>query len=99
MELEARFILLSAVQPKLAVAIGKMARAIRFLRPNAVIVAGLWSLPPTGAARLMRKIRESEVAEVYTHLDKAVQGVASLISPVAQKLPSEALARRSNGET
>jgi predicted PurR-regulated permease PerM len=99
MELEARFILLSAVQPKLAVAIGKMARAIRFLRPNAVIVAGLWSLPPTGAARLMRKIRESEVAQVYTHLDKAVQGVASLISPVAQELPSEALPRRSNGET
>ena len=99
MELGARFILLSAVQPKLAVAIGKMARAIRFLRPDAFIVAGLWSLPPTGAVRLIRKIRESEVAEVYTHLDKAVQGVASLISPVAQELPSEALPRRSNGET
>jgi predicted PurR-regulated permease PerM len=98
-ELEARFILLSAVRPQLAVSIGKTVRAIRFLRPDAIIMAGLWSLPPTGAARLIRKIRESEVGEVYTHLDKAVQGVATLISPVGQELPAEALPRRSNGET
>jgi predicted PurR-regulated permease PerM len=98
-ELQARFILLSAVQPKLAVAIGEMARAIRFLRPEAIIVAGLWSLPSTGAARLMRKIQESEVAEIYTHLDKAVRGIVTLVSPVGQESRPEALPQRSNGET
>jgi len=97
-ELQARFILLSAVQPNLAVAIAKMARAIRFLRPEAIIMAGLWSLPPTGAARLMRKVQDSEVTEIYTHLDKAVRGVVTLISPVGQDLRSEALPQRSNGE-
>jgi predicted PurR-regulated permease PerM len=97
-ELQAQFILLSAVQPKLAVAIGEMARAIRFLRPEAIIVAGLWSLPSTGAARLMRKIQESEVAEIYTHLDKAVRGIVTLVSPVGQESRPEALPQRSNGE-
>jgi predicted PurR-regulated permease PerM len=98
-ELQARFILLSAVQPKLAVAIGKMARTIRFLRPEAIIMAGLWSLPSTGAGRLMRKIQESEVAEIYTHLDKAVRGIVTLVSPVGQESRPEALPQRSNGET
>jgi predicted PurR-regulated permease PerM len=98
-ELQARFILLSAVQPNLAVAIGKMARAIRFLLPEAVIMAGLWSLPPTGAARLMKKIQESENAEIYTHLDKAVRGIVTLISPVGNDLHPEALPQRSNRET
>jgi predicted PurR-regulated permease PerM len=95
-ELQAQFILLSAVQPKLAVAIGEMARAIRFLRPEAIIMAGLWSLPSTGAARLMRKIQESEVAEIYTHLDKAVRGIVTLVSPVGQESRPEALPQRSN---
>ncbi|HET9378979.1 MAG TPA: hypothetical protein VFO40_28665, partial [Chthoniobacterales bacterium] len=91
-------VLLSAVQPNLAVAIGKMARAIRFLRPEAIIMVGLWSLPPTGAARLMRKIQESKVAEIYTHLDKAVRGAVTLISPVGHDLHPEALPQHSNRE-
>jgi predicted PurR-regulated permease PerM len=98
-ELQSRFVLLSAVQPNSAVAIGKMARAIRFLRPEAIIVAGLWSLPPTGAARLMRKIQESEVAAIYTHLDKAVRGIVTLIYPAGQEIRHEAMPERSNGES
>ena len=39
------------------------------------------ALPPEAAARLIRKIKESQSCSVYTDLDQAVQGIASLIIP------------------
>jgi hypothetical protein len=54
-ELEARYVVLSAIESRSAIAVGKMTRSIQTLLPDAVIVVGLWSLPITGAARFIRK--------------------------------------------
>jgi hypothetical protein len=62
-----------------------MAWSIQALLPDAAIVIGLWSLPPEGAARLIKRISESQACSVYTNLDQAVQGIASLITPARQE--------------
>ena len=80
-ELDAKCVVLSAVESRAALAVSKMARFIRSLLPNAVVVIGLWSLPPEGAARLVRRIRESSVQSVYTNLEEAVRGISALPSP------------------
>ena len=84
-ELEARYVVLSAIESRSVIAVGKMSRSIQALLPDAVIVVGLWSLPPTGAARLIRKIRESGVGGIYTNLEHAVRGIALLTSPTPQE--------------
>jgi predicted PurR-regulated permease PerM len=84
-ELEARYVVLSAIESRSVIAVGKMTRSIQTLLPDAVIVVGLWSLPPTGAARLIRKIRESGVGGIYTNLDHAVRGITLLASPTPQE--------------
>ena len=84
-ELEARYVVLSAVESRSVIAVGKMTRSIQMLLPDAVIVVCLWSLPPTGAARLVRRIRESGVGGIYTNLDHAVKGIALLISATPQE--------------
>jgi len=61
-----------------------MARAIQSELPDIVIVIGLWSLPPAGAARLIRRIKESSV-HVYTNLDEAVRGISALALPPPQE--------------
>jgi hypothetical protein len=38
------------------------------------IVVGLLSLPWEGAARLVKRIRESQACKVYTSLDEALEG-------------------------
>jgi hypothetical protein len=80
-KLNAEFIVLSAIESRTQVAVGNVTRSIQSLLPNAVIAIGLWSLPPAGAARLIRRIRESLAHRVYTTLDEAVQGVFSLAFP------------------
>ena len=70
-----------AIEARSAMSVGKMARVIQMLLSDAIIVVGLWSLPPEGGARLVRKIKESLLCTVYTNLDEAVQGIASLIIP------------------
>jgi hypothetical protein len=80
-ELGAKCIVISAIEARSALSVGKMARSLQLSFPEAVIVIGLWSLPPEGAARLIRKIKESQDCGVYTDLDQAVQGIASLIIP------------------
>jgi predicted PurR-regulated permease PerM len=77
-KLEARFVLLSALESRSLVIIGEMAQSIKILLPDAVIMIGLWSLPPEGAARLIKKIRASELGDVYTNFGQAVRGIASL---------------------
>jgi predicted PurR-regulated permease PerM len=80
-ELDARCILLSTIGSRAQVAVGNLTRSIQSQLPDAVILIGLWNLPPAGAARLIRRIRESSVHRVYTNLDEAVQGVSSLAFP------------------
>jgi hypothetical protein len=69
--------------------VGKMARSLQISLPDAVIAIGLWSLPPEGAARLIRKIKESQDCGVYTDLEQAVQGIASLIIPGRKEVRPE----------
>ena len=84
-ELEARYVVLSAIESRSVIAVGNMTRSIQTSLPDAVIVVGLWSLPLTGAARLIRRIRESGVSGIYTNLDHAVRGIALLTSPTPQE--------------
>jgi predicted PurR-regulated permease PerM len=80
-ELGAKCVVISAIETRSAISVGKMARSLQISLPDAVIVIGLWSLPSEGAARLIRKIKESQDCGVYTDLERAVQGIASLIIP------------------
>jgi predicted PurR-regulated permease PerM len=81
-ELAPRGIVLSAIESRSAVTVGKMAHSIQQLHPGALIFVGLWSLPREGAARSVRKIKESSGSIVYTSLGEAVRGITSLISAV-----------------
>jgi len=79
-ELGARGIVLSAIESRSAITVGKMAHSIQQLIPGALVFVGLWSLPREGAARSVRKIKESSGSVVYTNLNEAVRGMTSLIS-------------------
>jgi predicted PurR-regulated permease PerM len=93
-ELEARYVLLSTTDPRSTAAVGKMADSLRALLPDAAILVGFWSLPPSGAAQLFRKIKESAANDIYTNLDQSVRGIASLISSaVAGSRPNYPLAK------
>jgi hypothetical protein len=87
--LAAGCIVLSAIEPRSAMVAGNTAKSIRLALPDAIIVVCLWSLPPTGAARLVRKIQESVGGGVYTNLEQAVRGIASLVSSASQNPPPE----------
>jgi predicted PurR-regulated permease PerM len=91
-ESKARYIVLSAIESRSATAAVQMARSIQNSIPDALIAVGLWSLPPEGAARLIRKIKVSEVGAVYTNLEQAVRGVSSLVSLSQQEANPEAAA-------
>jgi predicted PurR-regulated permease PerM len=84
-EKQAKCILLSAIEARSALSIGKIARSIKSVLPEAVVLVGLWSLPPHGGARIIRKIRESSVGNVYTSLEQAIRGIASLVSTVSEE--------------
>jgi predicted PurR-regulated permease PerM len=88
-ELAPKCVLVSAIEVRSAMAVGKMARSIQMLLPGSVVVIGLWSLPSEGAARLLRRIRESLTSKVYTNLEQAVQGIASLIVPARPEAQPE----------
>jgi predicted PurR-regulated permease PerM len=89
-ELGARAIVLSAVESRSAITVGKMAHSIQLLLPEALIFVGLWSLPREGASRSVRKIKESSGSIVYTNLDEAVRGISSLIATGEKELPAPA---------
>jgi hypothetical protein len=76
---------LSAIESRSAITVGKMAYSIQRLIPDAVIFVGLWSLPRENAARSVRKIKESSGTVVYTNLDEAVRGITTLLSSVDQE--------------
>jgi len=80
-ELKASRILLSAAEPKSVTTIGRMAHSIKLELPDALILVGLWSLPAEGAARWVKRINDSSGSEIYTNIDEAVRGIASLARP------------------
>ena len=68
-----------------------MAHSIKLEVPDALILVGLWSLPTEGAARWVRRIKESSGSALYTNIDQAVRGIVSLVPQVADELPRPAL--------
>jgi predicted PurR-regulated permease PerM len=88
-EMQPQWILVSAIEARSALAVGKMARSIKMALPETVILIGLWSLPPQGGARVIRKITESSVGGVYTSMEQAVRGIASLVSIASEETCSD----------
>ena len=78
-ELQAKCVLLSAIESRSALAIGNMTRSIKAVLPDVMVSVGIWSLPSQGGARVVRKITESPVQSVYTSLERAIGGIASLV--------------------
>jgi hypothetical protein len=81
-KLAPKAIVVSAIGARSAGNVGKMAQSLQQLLPGALIFVGLWSLPKEGAARFVRRIKESSGSVVYTNLNEAVRGITSLISTV-----------------
>jgi methylmalonyl-CoA mutase cobalamin-binding subunit len=88
-ELKVPWILLSAIQSRSGVTIGRMAQSIKLGLPDALILVGLWSLPTEGAARLVRRIKESSGSTVYTNIEEAVLAIAALAHPPEDELRAE----------
>jgi predicted PurR-regulated permease PerM len=88
-ELKASLILLSAIESRSAITVGKMADAIRLEVPDARILVGLWSLPTEGAARSVKRIRASSGSTLYTNIDEAVRGIVSLAPQAEEELSPE----------
>ena len=84
-ELQAKCILLSAIEARSSMAIGKMTRSIKEVLPEAIVLVGLWGLPSQGGARVIRKIEESSAGSVYTSLREAVRGIDSLVSTASEE--------------
>jgi predicted PurR-regulated permease PerM len=88
-ELQAKCILVSAIEARSSMAIGKMTRSIKQVLPEAIVLVGLWGLPSQGGARVIRKIEESSAGSVYTSLREAVRGIDSLVSTASEEASSE----------
>src|SRR6516165_2748057 len=88
-ELQAKCILLSAIEARSSMAIGKMTRSIKEVLPEAIVLVGLWGLPSQGGARVIRKIEESSAGSVYTSLKQAVRSIDSLVSTASEEAYSE----------
>jgi hypothetical protein len=88
-ELKASLILLSAIESRSAITVGKMADSIRLDLPDALILVGLWSLPTEGAARSVKRIKGSSGNTLYTSIDDAVRGIASLTPRAEDELSPE----------
>jgi hypothetical protein len=69
---------------------GRMAHSIKLQVPDALILVGLWSLPTEGAGRWVRRIEESCASAVYTNINQAVEGIASLVPRVGDELQAPA---------
>jgi len=85
-ELKSTWILLSAIESRSVNTVGKMANSIKLEVPDAQILLGLWSLPNEGAARWIRRIKESSGSALYTNIDQAVEGIASRVPRVGDEL-------------
>ena len=89
-ELKSAWILLSAIESRSVNTVGKMANSIKLEVPDARILLGLWSLPTEGAARWIRRIKESSGSALYTNIEQAIRGIASLVPKVSDELETRA---------
>src|SRR6202047_1549418 len=89
-ELKTPWILLSAIESRSVITVGRMAHSIKLEIPDALILVGLWSLPTEGAARWVRRIKESSGSALYTNIDQAVRGIVSLVPQVGDEFPARA---------
>jgi predicted PurR-regulated permease PerM len=89
-ELKSTWILLSAIESRSVNTVGKMANSIKLEVPDARILLGLWSLPTEGAARWIRRIKESSGSALYTNIDQAIRGIASLVPKVSDEIETRA---------
>ncbi len=89
-ELKSPWILLSAIESRSVITVGRMAHSIKLEVPDALILVGLWSLPTEGAARWVRRIKESSGSALYTNIDQAVRGIVSLVPQVTDEFPAPA---------
>jgi hypothetical protein len=87
-ELKSTWILLSAIESRSVNTVGKMATSIKLEVPGAQILLGLWSLPTEGAARWIRRIKESSGSALYTNIEQAIRGITSLVPQVSDELQS-----------
>jgi predicted PurR-regulated permease PerM len=85
-ELKSTWILLSAIESRSVNTVGKMANSIKLEVSDAQILLGLWSLPTEGAARWIRRIKESSGSALYTNIEEAIRGIASLVPQVSEEL-------------
>ena len=85
-ELKSTWILLSAIESRSVHTVGKMVNSIKLEIPDAQILLGLWSLPTEGAARWIRRIKESSGNAPYTNIEEAIRGIASLVPQVSDEL-------------
>jgi hypothetical protein len=88
-ELKSTWILLSAIESR-SVTVGKMANSIKLEVPDTRILLGLWSLPTEGAARWIRRIKESSGSALHTNIEQAIRGIASLIPKVSDEIETRA---------
>ncbi len=89
-ELKSTWILLSAIESRAVNTVGKMANSISLEVPDARILLGLWSLPSEGAARWIRRIKESSGSALYTNIEQAIRGIASLVPKVSEEIETRA---------
>ena len=89
-ELKTPWILLSAIESRSVITVGRMAHSIKLEVPDALILVGLWSLPTEGAARWVRRIKESSGSALYTNIDQAVRGIVSQVPQVGGELQAPA---------
>ena len=73
-KLQPKQIVLSAIQSRSIKTIDQMIRAVKQVSPHSIISVCLWSLPREGAARWIRRIRESSHG-VYAGMEEAVRNV------------------------
>jgi hypothetical protein len=67
-----------------------MANSIALEVPDARILLGLWSLPTEGASRWIRRIKESSGSALYTNIEQAIRGIASLVPKVNEEIETRA---------
>src|SRR5580704_7386346 len=89
-ELKSTWILLSAIESRSVNTVGKMANSIKLEIPDAQILLGLWSLPNEGAARWIRRIKESSGSALYTNIEQAIKGIALLVPKVSDEIETNA---------
>ena len=85
-ELKAQWILLSAIESRSVSTVGKMAHSIKLEVPDALILVGLWSLPTEGAARWVKRIKESSGSALYTNIEQAIRAITSMVPQVGDEL-------------